>query len=141
MRCCCYNRAPVTEKAIQDGILLASGDLVYLRIWRANVGKARPIGSNRVVMFGVRGQADLTGVLACGLRVEVEVKTPIGRVSKDQRRYLEMIERMGGVAVIARSVDGFLARIQDHVGNCPTCAEFKGWTYTLASDEASPTTR
>ena len=85
---------------------------------------ARPIGTDRVVMFGVKGQADLTGLLACGTRLEVEVKTPTGRPTKEQRRYLEMIERLGGVAFIARSEEDFLARINGHTSECDVCGEF-----------------
>ena len=74
-----------------------------MRLWRANTGVAR-IG-RRVVRFGVPGQADLTGILPDGRRLEVETKSATGKQSKDQRNFQRMIERFGGVYVLARSVE------------------------------------
>jgi len=74
-----------------------------LRLWRANVGAAR-IG-NRVVRFGIPGQADLTGILPDGRRLEVEVKSPTGRQTPSQRAFEAMIEKFNGVYVLARSTD------------------------------------
>jgi len=93
----------MTEKQLQQAILRAFGTRGDLRIWRANVGVAR-IG-RRVVRFGVTGQADLTGILPDGRRLEIEVKAPDGRQSEDQKNYQRMIERFGGLYVLARSVE------------------------------------
>jgi len=93
----------VNEKAIQNDVLRAFGTKRWMRLWRANTGVAR-IG-NRVVRFGVPGQADLTGILPGGRRLEVEVKSPEGIQTDDQRNFQRMIERFGGVYVLARSVE------------------------------------
>ena len=66
----------VKERQVQNEILRAFGTKRGMRLWRANVGVAR-IG-NRVVHFGVPGQADLTGILPGGVRLEVEVKSADG---------------------------------------------------------------
>lgn len=91
------------ERDIQNDILRAFGTRSWLRLWRANVGVAR-IGC-RVVRFGVPGQADLTGILPGGRRLEIEAKSPDGVQTQDQRNYQLMIERFGGLYVLARSVD------------------------------------
>ena len=92
----------MTEKQIQNAILRAFGTDSRLRVWRANVGAAR--SGRRVIRFGVRGQADLTGILPGGLRLEIEVKSATGRQSAEQSAYQRMIERFGGVYILARSV-------------------------------------
>ena len=91
------------ELEIQNAILREFGTRRDLRIWRANCGVAR-IG-NRVIRFGVPGQADLTGILPGGRRLEIEAKAPEGRQTEEQRNYQRMIERFGGVYVLARSVE------------------------------------
>lgn len=92
-----------TEKQLQHEILRVFGTRPDLRIWRANVGVAR-IG-RRVVRFGVPGQADITGILPNGRRLEIEVKAPGGRQSEDQVNFQRMIERFGGLYVLARSLE------------------------------------
>ena len=91
------------EKRIQNEILRAFGTRRSLRLWRANVLAARM--GDRFVHAGVPGQADLTGILPDGRRVEIEVKSERGRQTKDQRNFQRMIERFGGVYVLARSVE------------------------------------
>jgi len=93
----------MSEKQLQHDILHAFGTRPDLRVWRANVGVAR-IG-RRVVRFGVPGQADITGILPNGRRLEIEVKAPTGRQSEDQANFQRMIERFGGLYVLARSVE------------------------------------
>jgi len=93
----------MTEKEIQNAILRTFGTLPHLRLWRANVGVAR-IGP-RVVRFGIPGQADLTGILPDGRRLEIEVKSPTGRQSPDQQAFQRIIERFNGLYILARSVE------------------------------------
>ena len=92
-----------SEKALQNSILRAFGTLPQLRIWRANVGAAR-IGT-RVVRFGIPGQADLTGILSDGRRLEIEVKSETGQQTRDQGSFQRMIERFNGIYILARSVE------------------------------------
>lgn len=93
----------MTEKQTQNAILRAFGTLSALRLWRANVGAAQ-IG-RRVVRFGIAGQADLTGILPDGRRLEIEVKSATGRQTAAQQAFQEMIERFHGVYILAKSVD------------------------------------
>ncbi len=99
----------MTEKQVQNEILRTFGARPDMRLWRANVGVARLGGprrnGGRVVRFGLAGQADLTGILPNGLRLEIEVKSSGGRQSPEQRCYQAMILRFGGVYVLAHSVE------------------------------------
>lgn len=83
-----------------------------MRLWRSNVGVAR-VGK-RVVRFGVVGQADLTGILPGGVRLEIEVKSSTGQQREEQRWYQETIERFGGVYVLARSVEDVWAKLGEY---------------------------
>ena len=93
----------MTERETQNAILREFGTRPDLRLWRQNTGAAR-IG-RRFIRFGVPGQADLTGILPGGRRVEIETKSPDGRQTPDQRAFQALIERFGGLYVLARSVE------------------------------------
>ncbi len=106
------------EKQIQNAILRTFGTRPDMRLWRANVGLARIGGMGphgRVVRFGLSGQADLTGILPNGLRLEIEVKSEFGRQTPEQRDYRHMIERFGGVYVLARSVEDVWQAIGEYL--------------------------
>jgi hypothetical protein len=93
------------ESEIQKQIMLALGCRPDLRLWRRNVGTARDPVTGRVVRFGVPGEADLQGILApSGRFFGIEVKSKAGQLSAEQRAWGEMIQRMGGVYCVARSV-------------------------------------
>ena len=93
----------MSEKQLQNAILRRFATRPDLRLWRANAGVARY--RDRVVKFGVPGQADITGITADGRRIEIEIKTATGRQSDQQKNYQAMIERFGGLYILARSVD------------------------------------
>lgn len=67
---------------------------------------------------GRRGVSDILGIIPQTVRVvgydepqtfgnflAVECKTPAGRLTKEQAEFLAEIERLGGIAIVARSVD------------------------------------
>lgn len=111
---------PATEAQIQRAILAELGALPWLRIWRVNVG-AGQIADGRFARFGVKGQADISGiVLPYGRRLELEVKTHTGRVSEAQRRWGQMIERFGGAYAVVRSVEEAMAAADDARGLLPS---------------------
>ena len=108
------------EHSVQNSIFRAFGTRADMRIWRQNTGVAAY--GRRKVRYGVPGAADITGlipvvqVLECphcggelstpplGVRLEIEVKSAVGRASADQVAYGAMIRRFGGIYVLARSV-------------------------------------
>lgn len=102
-------RAPrLSEAQIQQQILLALGGRHDCRVWRNNVGAART-QDGRVVRFGTKGQADILGVLrlptGTGLFVAIEVKSARGRLRPEQRAWGAMVQAMGGLYIVARSVE------------------------------------
>lgn len=101
--------ALASEKSIQNEILRVVGSRPDVRLWRANTGVA--YAGTRAVRFGVQGQADLSGIIAGGRRLEIEVKSARGRQTPEQRAFGEMIEKFGGVYIVARSVEDVLRRI------------------------------
>jgi hypothetical protein len=53
--------------------------------------------------FGKVGSSDILGCLPGGEFLAVEVKAPEGRLSSEQREFLEKIRGLGGVVIVARS--------------------------------------
>jgi hypothetical protein len=76
--------------------------------YRQNTGAAEyqdKAGKKRFVRYGKPGVSDIIGVLPGGRFLAVECKAPGGRLSEYQINFLNDIERMGGLAVTARSVE------------------------------------
>jgi hypothetical protein len=108
------------ETIIQQRIRLALGSLSDLRMFRNQVGQLPDPRTGRPVQFGLsKGSADLIGWRTItigpehiGQRIAVftsiEVKTPTGRLSPQQRNWLEAVQRAGGIAAVARSVQDAL---------------------------------
>lgn len=92
----------MSEGQIQDEIRLALSDEPGLVLWRNNVGVAMHRGS-RVVYGLAVGSADLVGCLN-GRFVALEVKTPMGRLAPDQRRWADLVRARGGFVATVRSV-------------------------------------
>lgn len=95
----------MTEAQIQDAVRLVLGadpDGVW---WRNNIGTAILTGGARVKYgIGNPGGADLIGMFR-GRFVAVEIKTPTGRQTTDQRRFQALVESKGGLYVIVSSAD------------------------------------
>ena len=95
----------MTEAAMVQAILREFGTLPPLRLWRANCGAART-ASGALVRFGVPGQADIAGIrLPHGQFIQIEVKSPSGRQTEGQRKWQRMIEKHGGLYILARSTE------------------------------------
>ena len=98
-------KAPL--KIPEGAVLKACLEYLKLRgafVWRNNTGALRD-KKNRPVFFGKAGSSDILGVLPGGRFIAVECKASNGRLSENQLDFLNEIERMGGLAVIARSVE------------------------------------
>ena len=102
----------LAEETIQNDIIREFGTKPWIRLWRQNTGVARI--SQRVVRFGVPGQADLTGILPDGRRLEIEVKSATGRQSQDQKNYQNLISKFNGVYILARSVKDVYEQLSKH---------------------------
>lgn len=92
-----------SEKEIQNQILIRFGARHDMRIWRNNTGAIK-VGE-RFVSFGLKGSADILGLLRGGRFLAIEVKAASGRQSPDQKSFQKMIEDFGGLYILARSVE------------------------------------
>lgn len=103
----------MTESALQDRIRLVLGNVPGLVLFRNNCGTAEIRG--RRIKFGVGnpGGADLIG-LWNGRFIAIEIKTPDGKQSTDQRKFQQLVESKGGEYVILRSVEDALSWVESH---------------------------
>ncbi len=103
-----------SEHEIQQRIRLACGR-GRVRLWRNNTG-ALVDQQGRFVRFGLcKGSSDLIGLRVLEITpsmvgqriaqfVALEVKTLHGVVSPEQRAFLRLVEQLGGVAAVCRSI-------------------------------------
>ena len=93
------------EDEIQAEILLGIGKDFSdsIRAWRNNTGSLKI--DNRFVRFGLKGQADISGIMEGGRRLEIEVKTSKGVQSQAQKDYDQMITKFGGIYLLARDYE------------------------------------
>jgi hypothetical protein len=80
-----------------------------LYAWRNNTGAVKVEG--RWVRFGCPGSPDILAVQAGGRMVGVEVKAALGSQSAGQKAWQRRIERLGGLYILARSVDDVRAAL------------------------------
>lgn len=104
------------ETKIQRLIMLALSEN-GCTVWRNEVagawmgkqihrdGDQVTLANARMMTFGLcTGSADLIGIHhGTGRFIAIEVKTPKGRATKEQLRFIEAVKAAGGIAGIARS--------------------------------------
>lgn len=96
------HRPRLGEGEVVKAILAKYQNHPACRLWRTNTG-AVSIGS-RFVRFGLKGQSDLQGVLKGGRAVFIEAKTRTGRLRPEQEAFGRMVQSMGALFVVARSL-------------------------------------
>jgi hypothetical protein len=111
------------ETDIMRRILVALSTLPDSLWWRQNTGVFRSFNGTGVVRVGIPGMADIGGVIV-GRAVQVEVKTPKGKLSREQKRWSAAVERAGGIFLCARDPTDALrmlaARIDANLVEPPT---------------------
>ena len=96
----------MSEHFLVQSILIQFGSRPDLRLWRVNTGAAKDPKSGALIRFGSHGMADISGILApLGRRIEIECKSPTGRQTEAQIKWQRMIEKHGGLYVLARSTE------------------------------------
>ncbi len=91
-----------SEHVIQHEIMAALGCRPDLRIWRQNTGALKV--DDRFIRFGLRGSSDILGIIApTGRLLAIEVKAARGVLTDYQRAFGAMVEKFGGLYVVARS--------------------------------------
>ena len=81
------------------------------RVWKNATGTALSMDGHRVIKFGVPGAPDIIGLRWPGQFIGIEVKTGSGRQNPDQVSFQKMIESLGGIYIVARS----LACLEKHL--------------------------
>ncbi len=109
----------MNESQLMDAIRLALGAEPGLVLFRNNIGMAW-MRDGKPVRFGVGGPgaSDLVGVYR-GRAVFVEIKTPVGRLSPEQRTFEQLCARVGAIYVVLRSVEdaqAWLATLRASIG-------------------------
>ena len=142
--------APLTTNALTGALLVEiPRRFPGARCWRNNVGAALPLTavrsaiahlhagripqalgllSGRPVHFGLKGQADISGIMGdtggrrdryiehhlsnAGRRLEVEIKCGADKMREDQEAFRAMILRAGGIHVIARDLGQAIKEIE-----------------------------
>jgi hypothetical protein len=107
------------EHDLQTEILKKFGALPWLRIWRQNTGvavgmsviaQARRLGvlpdHLPVTRYGTPGQPDIMGLIGPeGKFLGIECKSDKGKQTEEQKTWQNMIESLGGIYILARSID------------------------------------
>jgi hypothetical protein len=100
------------ESDIQRLIMLALSEAGCL-IWRNNTGVLKN-AAGIPIKFGLCvGSSDLIGIAPGGRFLAVEIKTPTGKPTPEQTRFLEAVRARGGIAGIARSPADALALLTE----------------------------
>lgn len=81
------------------------------RLFRNNVGTLRD-RFGAYIKYGLCvGSCDLIGWYL-GRFLAVEVKTEEGKLTEDQKNFIEAVNAGGGIAFVARSVDEFIKKLE-----------------------------
>lgn len=98
------------EHAIQNEIRLALKDICVM--FRINVGSAYTLNGNYFRTGVPKGFSDLFGFRRSdGKAVFIEVKTPTGRVSGEQKKFINQMRASGAIAGICRNAEDALKLI------------------------------
>lgn len=97
-----------SESEIMHEIRLRIGGRKDCRLWRNHVWSGEDKFGRFHKTGKPKGSSDLDGwIVIRGVPVPlyVEVKTPTGRLSKDQAEWLDFVNEWGGIAFVATSAE------------------------------------
>ena len=94
--------ATKAETKLQNAIRLELSRAGIVR--RNNVGVYKTVNGAQIAI-GIPGEADLTLFAERGQTIFVEIKTPKGRQSEQQKKFEKAVTKLGYEYVIMRSVD------------------------------------
>ena len=100
-----------TLRAISD--FLDKTNQVWLRHSPSNVVGKKGEATFRRIRDSQKGAPDVIWFLDCFAEARaIEVKSPTGKQSPEQKRWQERFEAVGGTYWLIRSVDEFLGRVK-----------------------------
>ena len=100
------------HQALVKEILIEFGSKPYVRLWANNTGAVAT--KNRYVKFGLKGSSDIIGILNTGQFIGIEVKTGKSKQSPGQIAFQNMLEKFGGVYILARSTKDVQVSIRQY---------------------------
>lgn len=92
------------ENLVKD-ILATFGHGPNFRIWKNNTGTGRSHTGNRFLSWGLYGSADIIGVGLGGRFIGIECKTGKSPQKAQQKAFQKMVQDMGGIYIVARSIN------------------------------------
>ena len=105
----------MSETELLQRTLLALGSHPDCRVWRNNTGRLPDPRNGRWISFGLKGSADILGIIKGGRFLAIETKTPTGRLRPEQVAFRTMVTAMGGLYVLARSTDDAISAVEGGV--------------------------
>jgi hypothetical protein len=113
--CPMAKREPAITPVVPESAILAQC-LAWLAFkgipsWRANCGAMKR--GDRFIRMGQKGQPDIMGILPGGVLLCCECKRQGGKLSEDQRAWLERAKAAGAVTVVAHSVEELARAIEE----------------------------
>lgn len=105
------------EKDIENIILEY---LMYRSVfaWKNNTmgvyDKNRGTYRKNMNKYAINGVADILGVLPNGRMLAIEVKTPRGKVSPTQQKFIDRVNKEGGLAFVARDLETVVNKLKEH---------------------------
>lgn len=92
-------------------VLATCGARTDCRIWPNNSGVGRGLNHDGVIHFGLKGSADILGIVCGGFFLAIEVKTGGARQTKQQLAFEEMIGGFGGYYLVVHSGEDAKAKL------------------------------
>lgn len=84
-------------------------------MWKNATGVAKSFGDeDRVIRFGLKGSADILGILQGGKLLAIEVKTGKAVQTKEQKNFQKMVTFFGGEYVLARCLEDVLTALHSY---------------------------
>jgi len=65
--------------------------------------------------YRIKGVSDILGILPNGRLLAIELKSATGRLTPEQKHFLEQVNARGGLAFMARSIDDVKVGLNGHV--------------------------
>lgn len=107
---------PATEKQIQNAILQWLNLQRNVFAFRQNSGIFFITQNNktRAIKAGIKGVSDIIGI--CKKRfLAIEVKSKTGKLSDDQKLFLDKISKLGGIAFCAHSLEDVENNLKNYI--------------------------
>ena len=99
------NKYAQHQELLNQVLMYISTNYKNLRLWKNNTGKALSFDLKRVLSYGLKGSADITGITDQGIRIEIEIKTGKAVQSDAQKNFMEMIRSKNGIYIVCREND------------------------------------